>query len=239
MKKILHLFLAAVLLLGLFGCSSTVASPDTCPTKPETSGIPETTTPLETTAPESAPKENIVINELPGVTDPTQSTEGLEPPTMTEATVETEPSQPATKPTDPPAAQLPHTETPETELPATMPPSTEPSTPPMQPTQPEPTEPEPEPAEPPATEPEGCNHDWECVHHPEEGHWLAGIACDCGWEAYGDPDELLDAWYAHVNSYTPAEALLEHGGYGSMDQWIADKPAYDEWVCRHCGEPKP
>lgn len=141
------------------------------------------------------------------------------------------PTEPSKEP-QPPSTQPISTEPPTK---STEPPHTEPTVPVTQP----PTEPEPESTEPPTTEPEGCNHDWECIHHPEEGHWLAGIACDCGWETYGDPDELLDAWYAHVNSYTPAEALLEHGGYGSMDQWIVDKPAYDEWVCRHCGEPKP
>lgn len=37
----------------------------------------------------------------------------------------------------------------------------------------------------------------------------------------------------------PEPPLFDHGGYGSMDEWIVDKPAYDEWVCRLCGEPKP
>lgn len=63
--------------------------------------------------------------------------------------------------------------------------------------------------------------------------------CDCGWAVYGDPDELVALWNAHSASYPAAESLFEHGGFGCMDEWIVDTPAYDEWVCRHCGEPKP
>ena len=88
-------------------------------------------------------------------------------------------------------------------------------------------------------EPARCNHEWKCIHHPEEGHWRAGIICDCGWTVYGDPSELTALWNAHSASYPPAESLFDHGGFGSMDEWIVDKPAYDEWVCRLCGEPKP
>lgn len=196
-------------------------------TTPATQSATEAHNPAETEGQDNM--EDSQAETEPAVDSTAPATESTSTPTnpthggqKDDAPEETKPS-----PTDPNPTQ-PATE-------STEPPHTEPTVPATQP----PTEPEPEFTEPPATEPEGCNHDWECVHHPEEGHWLAGIACDCGWETYGDPDELLDAWYAHVNSYTPAEALLEHGGYGSMDQWIVDKPAYDEWVCRHCGEPKP
>lgn len=129
----------------------------------------------------------------------------------------------------------------------TTPPATEP-VPPTQaetvPTQPEPTNPETESTEPvtiptvPTTEPKGCTHEWQCIHHSEEGHWKAGIMCDCGWTVYGDPSELNSLWNAHSASFPPAESLFDHGGFGSMDEWIVDKPAYDEWVCRHCGEAK-
>ena len=129
----------------------------------------------------------------------------------------------------------------------TTPPATEP-VPPTQaetaPTEPESTNPETEPTEPtttptvPTTEPTGCTHDWKCIHHAEEGHWRAGIMCDCGWTVYGDPSELTSLWNVHSASFPPAESLFDHGGFGSMDEWIVDKPAYDEWVCRHCGEPK-
>ena len=101
----------------------------------------------------------------------------------------------------------------------------------------EPTEPETTPTVPP-TEPAGCTHEWKCIHHAEEGHWRAGIICDCGWTVYGDPSELTSLWNAHSASFPPAESLFDHGGFGSMDEWIVDKPAYDEWVCRLCGEPK-
>ena len=112
------------------------------------------------------------------------------------------------------------------------------------PTEPEATEPETEATEPPTnpteppTEPTGCTHEWKCIHHAEEGHWRAGIMCDCGWTVYGDPSELTSLWNVHSASFPPAESLFYHGGFGSMDEWIVDKPAYDEWVCRHCGEPK-
>ena len=45
----------------------------------------------------------------------------------------------------------------------------------------------------------------------------------------------IGTYCGHKN---PVESLFEHGGFGIMDEWIVDKPAYDEWVCRHCGEPK-
>ncbi|MBE6981257.1 MAG: hypothetical protein E7437_02915 [Ruminococcaceae bacterium] len=112
------------------------------------------------------------------------------------------------------------------------------------PTQPESSNPETEPTEPettptvPPTEPTGCTHEWKCISHAEEGHWRAGIICDCGWTVYGDPSELNALWNAHSASFPPAESLFEHGGFGSMDEWIVDKPAYDEWVCRHCGNQK-
>jgi len=62
--------------------------------------------------------------------------------------------------------------------------------------------------------------------------------CDCGWTVYGDPDELTALWNAHSASFPPAESLFEHGGFGSMDEWIVDTPAYSEWVCQHCGQRK-
>ena len=158
--------------------------------------------------------------------------------TTPEATTPTEP-----KPTSPQATEKPTTPTtPPEETKPTTPPETTPTSPPeTTPTQPPETRPE--ETDPPTTtrptEPAGCNHEWKCIHHPEEGHWRAGIICDCGWTVYGDPNELTALWNAHSASYPPVEALFDHGGFGSMDEWIVDKPAYDEWVCRHCGEPKP
>ena len=120
---------------------------------------------------------------------------------------------------------------------ATEAPTTPPEITPTQPPETTPEETEP-PATTPPTQPAGCSHEWKCIHHPEEGHWRAGIICDCGWTVYGDPGELTALWNAHSASYPPVESLFDHGGFGSMDEWIVDKPAYDEWVCRHCGEPK-
>ena len=249
MKKILSLTLAVMLLLGIIGCSPQV-SLDTCHVVTETTGAPETTAPPETTVPTTDPAEaeTTQSTEPSEVTDPTESTEATEgtEPTQPQKPKEntgkqedeakptdppaTEPRQHATEPTDPPATQPPETNPPETQPPETEPPATEP--PATEPPSTQPTEPAP-------TEPAGCQHDWMCVHHDEEGHWRAGIMCDCGWTVYGDPDELVALWNAHSASYPAAESLFEHGGFGSMDEWVVDKPAYDEWVCRHCGEPKP
>lgn len=117
-------------------------------------------------------------------------------------------------------------------------------------TQPAPTEPIPtesvateplptQPTESAPTEPPRCQHEWICVRHEEEGHWIAGIVCDCGWTVYGDPGELMGLWNAHSASFPPEESLFEHGGCGCVDEWIVDVPAWEEWYCRYCGEPKP
>ena len=95
------------------------------------------------------------------------------------------------------------------------------------------------PTEPQPTEPAECTHDWQCVHHDEEGHWLAGIVCDCGWAIYGRPDEVAAAWNTHSASFPPEESLFAHGCYGCADKWVVDTPAYEEWYCILCGETKP
>ena len=171
----------------------------------------------------------------------TDTADPVEKPTIP-STVRPDPTKPQDdedpQQTDPPQ---------EAETIPTTPPATEP-VPPTQaetvPTQPESSNPETEPTAPettptvPPTEPTGCTHEWKCIHHSEEGHWRAGIICDCGWTVYGDPSELNALWNAHSASFPPAESLFEHGGFGSMDEWIVDKPAYDEWVCCHCGKQK-
>lgn len=232
MKKILSLTLAAVLLLALFGCTGQKPPPESKPAVTETTGAAETTSPTETTAPQTEPPETISSMEASEVTSPTEATEETKPTepekpkentgkqgdeTKPANPSETQPTQPATEPTDPPTTQPAETEPPATEPPSIEPPS----------------------AEPTPTEPAGCQHDWMCVHHDEEGHWRAGIVCDCGWAVYGDPDGLVSQWNAHSESYPAEESLFEHGGFGCVDEWIVDKPAYDEWVCRHCAEAKP
>lgn len=228
MKKILSLTLAAVLFLILFGCAVQESPPATSPAATETTGMTETTAPPETNVPQTEPPETTGSTQASEVTNPTEATEATEEtkPTEPEKPKEnTDKQQEETKPTVPPA-----TESTQPATDPTDPPSTKPTEPPE--TQP------PEP-QPPETEPPGCQHDWKCIHHEEVGHWRAGIVCDCGWTVYGDPNELVAFWNAHSTSYPPAESLFDHGGYGSADEWIVDKPAYDEWVCRHCGEPKP
>ena len=183
------------------------------------------------------------------VTTETEATSGKDNSTETTDPVEkpTVPSTPSYNPSTPPANKEqqrndPPQETvtvPTTPAPPEPFPPTQAETIPSESTNPEtePTEPETTPTVPP-TEPTGCTHEWKCIHHAEEGHWRAGIICDCGWTVYGDPSELTSLWNAHSASFPPAESLLDHGGFGSMDEWIVDKPAYDEWVCQHCGQRK-
>ena len=242
MKKLIAVFL--ILSLVLVGCTA----PDSDPTassgpdlnqstpSESTSSQTDPTDPLE--GENSGPVTSETTGTSPTVPDSTENgTEGTKPAGPTEGTTPTEP-----KPTTPQATEKPTTPTtPPEETKPTTPPETTPTNPPeTTPTQPPETKPE--ETEPPATtlptEPAGCNHEWKCIHHPEEGHWRAGIICDCGWTVYGDPGELTALWNAHSASYPPVESLFDHGGFGSMDEWIVDKPAYDEWVCRHCGEPK-
>ena len=241
MKKLLSLLLTSVLVLSLIGCRQQELPVQTSLPTTETSGVPDSTSPPETAVPATDPPER-------ESTQPTQPSETTSPP---EATEEPEPTQavsepaappskkpaethpPETNPTDPPVTKPtetvpPETEPPETEPEEILPPATEPPT--TEPPATQPTEP---------TEPAECRHDWICIQHAEEGHWQAGIACDCGWAAYGNPDELVALWNAHSASYPAVESLFNHGGYGSVDSWIVDKPAYDEWVCSHCGEQKP
>ena len=243
MKKLIAVFL--ILSLVLVGCSAPDSDP-TASSGPDlqqgapsegTSSQTDPTDVQEGTRP--GPVTSDPTSTSPSVPDSTENgTEGTTPAGPTEGTTPTEP-----KPTSPQATEKPTTPTtPPEETKPTTPPETTPTNPPeTTPTQPPETTPEETepPTTTPPTEPAGCNHEWKCIHHPEEGHWRAGIICDCGWTVYGDPGELTALWNAHSASYPPVESLFDHGGFGSMDEWIVDKPAYDEWVCRHCGEPKP
>ena len=243
MKKLIAIIL--LMSLVLVGCTAPDSNPTASSGPDLQQGAPsegassqtDPTDAQEGTRP--GPETSDPTSTNPSVPDSTENgTEGTEPAGPTEGTTPTEP-----KPTSPQATEKPTTPTtPPEETKPTTPPETTPTNPPeTTPTQPPETKPE--ETEPPTTtlptEPAGCNHEWKCIHHPEEGHWRAGIICDCGWTVYGDPGELTALWNAHSASYPPAESLFDHGGFGSMDEWIVDKPAYDEWVCRHCGEPKP
>ena len=242
MKKLIALLL--VLSLVLVGC----AAPDSDPTASSAPDLNQSA-PSESTSSQTDPTDSLEgENSGPVTSDPTgttptvpdsteNGTEGTKPAGSNEGTTPTEP-----KPTSPQATEKPTTPTtPPEETKPTTPPETTPTNPPeTTPTQPPETKPEETepPTTTPPTQPAGCSHEWKCIYHPEEGHWRAGIICDCGWTVYGDPGELTALWNAHSASYPPVESLFDHGGFGSMDDWIVDKPAYDEWVCRHCGESK-
>lgn len=227
-RKILCILLVCCLLL-LTGCREPVPPlVNTTATEPSIAAMEPTAGTTETTTVPTEPGE-------------TQATEAATTPTEPQAT---EPTKAPTQPTDPTEPSKPEQTIPKPTEPAPTeptPPETVPPEPPTEETVPPTTEPEqtqPTETEPAPTEPTECQHNWVSIPHAEVGHWRAGIMCDCGWTVYGDPDELTALWNAHSASFPPAESLFEHGGFGSMDEWIVDPPAYDEWVCQHCGQRK-
>ena len=229
------LIITLILSLLLVGCTTPDSDSDT----PNTidSHLNETSKDWLSQTDSSVPLEG--ENSGPAISDLTPTTPTV-PDSSENSTEETTPAGSADEivPTE---TQSPQQATEAPTTPTTQPEETKPTTPPeTTPTQPPETKPEETepPTTTPPTGPAGCSHEWKCIHHPEEGHWRAGITCDCGWTVYGDPGELTALWNAHSASYSPVESLFDHGGFGSMDEWIVDKPAYDEWVCRHCGEPK-
>lgn len=184
--------------------------------------------------PEETAEKEMMTSTLP--TEPVQiePTPESAPTAIPESAVESAPTQPTEIPSQPTEPAKP------TEPEPALTNSTQPTEP--VPTESSPTEPAPTvpiPTEPQPTEPAGCTHNWQCVHHDEEGHWLTGIICDCGWVIYGRSDEVASAWNAHSASFPPEESLFVHGGYGCADEWVVDTPAYEEWHCSLCGEQKP
>lgn len=169
---------------------------------------------------ETQSEENTAIEPtFPSPTEPaTTEPKRAEKPQHTDSTTDTQPVPIETSPTEPDS----------------IPTEPAPTQPPISPTEPETTS-----TEPVHTEPTGCNHEWICIQHGEEGHWRAGIVCDCGWTTYGNADELVSIWNSHSASFSQEESLFVHGGYGCVDEWIVDQASYDEWVCRYCGELKP
>ena len=190
--------------------------------------------------PEETAEKEMMISAFP--TEPVQTEPAPEsaPTAIPETSAEPAPTQPTEVPSQPTEPAKPIVPEPE---PTNPPQSTEPPKPTeTAPTEPVPTEPAPTapiPTEPQPTEPAWCTHDWQCVHHDEEGHWLAGIVCDCGWVIYGSPDAISAAWNAHSASFPPEKSLIEHGGYGCVDEWVVDTPAYEEWYCSLCGKQMP
>lgn len=238
LKQCVSCLMIILILFGLVGCSE----PNNHKPGPQVQGTVGTR-PTETTAPdETLPQET----ESQGETQATATTEETEPKETETEPQETEKQtgknwtpekeqpdgskQPS--PATEPQSTVPQATEPKSE---TVPPNTESSEtepPAMDSTESQATVPAP-------TELTGCRHEWMSIYHKEEGHWKAGIVCDCGWKVYGNAEELISLWNTHSASYPAAESLLNHGGYGCVDEWIVDKPAYDEWVCRLCGEPKP
>ena len=169
------------------------------------------------------------------------------PPTVPEVTAQvegTEPSIPAetapystllpVSPTEPPTTEPPVIPTePSVEeqhpsIPAeTVPPVIQP---PTIPTEPPATEPLAVPVEPPATEPIGCQHTWQSVQHPEEGHYVGYAVCKCGYRCNG-----ANAWFSHRDRFCLEDALAYHPSYGVGEEYIVDTPAYTTWVCTKCG----
>ena len=227
-RKILCILLVCCLLL-FAGCREPVPPlVNTTATEPSITALEPTAGTTETTTAPTEPEETQATEATTTPTEP-QATEPTKAPTQpTDPTEPSKPEQTIPKPTEPAPTEPTPTETvpPEPPTGETVPPTTEPE-------QTQPTETKPAP-----TEPTECQHDWVSIHHAEVGHWRAGIMCDCGWTVYGDPDELTALWNAHSASFPPAESLFEHGGFGSMDEWIVDTPAYSEWVCQQCGQPK-
>lgn len=227
-RKFLCTLLVCCLLL-FAGCREPVPPlVNTTATEPSISAVEPTAGTTETTTAATEPEETQATEAATTPTEP-QATEPTKAPTQpTDPTEPSKPEQTMPKPTEPAPTEPTPTETvpPEPPTEETVPPTTEPE-------QTQPTETEPAP-----TEPTECQHNWVSIPHAEVGHWRAGIMCDCGWTVYGDPDELTALWNAHSASFPPAESLFEHGGFGSMDEWIVDTPAYDEWVCQHCGQRK-
>ena len=227
-RKILCILLVCCLLL-LSGCREPVPPQvNLSATGPETTAVEPTAGTTESTTAATEPKDTKATEAATTLTEPQATEQSKAPNQVTEPTEPSKPEQTIPKPTEPAPTEPTPTETvpPEPPTGETVPPTTEPE-------QTQPTETDPAP-----TEPTECQHDWVSIHHAEVGHWRAGIMCDCGWTVYGDPDELTALWNAHSASFPPAESLFEHGGFGSMDEWIVDTPAYDEWVCQHCGQRK-
>ncbi|MBQ5867127.1 MAG: hypothetical protein IIW56_10675 [Oscillospiraceae bacterium] len=227
-RKIICILLVCCLLL-IAGCREPVPPlVNTTATEPSITALEPTAGTTETTTAATEPEETQATEAATVPTEP-QATEPTKAPTQpTDPTEPSKPEQTIPKPTEPAPTEPTPTETvpPEPPTGETVPPTTEPE-------QTQPTETKPAP-----TEPTECQHDWVSIHHAEVGHWRAGIMCDCGWTVYGDPGELTALWNAHSASFPPAESLFEHGGFGSMDEWIVDTPAYSEWVCQQCGQPK-
>lgn len=175
-----------------------------------TRGQPEVTAPT------------IVQEPISMLTVPEVTAESTKPLVMalveaTESSIPEETEQPAASPpvaaTEPPTTEPPATETLITESHII------------------PTEPPAVPTDPPATEPIGCQHIWQSVQHPEEGHYVGYAVCKCGYRCNGAND-----WFSHRDSFSLEDALVYHTSYGVGEDYIVDSPADTTWVCTKCGD---
>ena len=236
MKKSLALILGLCIFLSACTAGNpteTIGDPTLPPTSSQTTA---TTAPAETGGADETAEPSVPDSTQPSETsDPTEATHPAATVPVDKEDTDT-PKQTEPKETEPPAITQPSTDPPETQPSETKPPETKPEKTETPATDPSVTEPP--TTNPSETEPQECQHDWLCVHHQEEGHWIAGIICDCGWKVYGESAQLISLWNAHSMSFPTAESLFNHGGYGCVDEWIVDKPAYDEWKCRLCSKPK-
>ena len=174
--------------------------------------VPEVTAQVEGTEP-SIPAETASPATQSHVTQTEPNSYPTEPPT----------TEPPVIPTEPPVQE------PQPSIPAeTVPPVTQP---PAIPTEPPATEPLAVPVEPPATEPIGCQHTWQSVQHPEEGHYVGYAVCKCGYRCNGAND-----WFSHRDSFSLEDALVYHTSYGVGEDYIVDSPADTTWVCTKCGD---
>ena len=134
-------------------------------------------------------------------------------------------TEPPVIPTEPPVQE------PQPGIPAETVPPIIPTEPPTIPTEAPATEPPAVPTDPPATKPIGCQHIWQSVQHPEEGHYVGYAVCKCGYRCNGAND-----WFSHRDSFSLEEALAYHTSYGVGEDYIVDSPAYTTWVCTKCGD---
>ena len=186
-----------------------VQEPISMPTVPEVTGEPaepQMMAPVEGNEP-SIPAESAPPATKSHATQTEPNSYPTEPPT----------TEPSVIPTEPPVEEQ------QPSIPAeTVPPVTQPPT--------IPTEPLAVPVEPPATEPIGCQHTWQSVQHPEEGHYVGYAVCKCGYRCNGAND-----WFSHRDSFSLEDALVYHTSYGVGEDYIVDSPADTTWVCTRCG----
>lgn len=196
-----------------------VQEPISMPTVPEVTGEPaepQMMAPVEGNEP-SIPAESAPPATKSHATQTEPNSYPTEPPT----------TEPSVIPTEPPVEEQ------QPSIPAeTVPPVTQP---PTIPTEPPATEPpavptEPPATDPPATEPIGCQHTWQSVQHPEEGHYVGYAVCKCGYRCNGAND-----WFSHRDSFSLEDALVYHTSYGVGEDYIVDSPADTTWVCTRCG----